>query len=409
MQRCLMCDEESCYITPIISNGVRHSSDCKNECRGAQREKTKHPQFSKESTRLATFVHGQYFPHHQTLASLGFYKGQGDSLCCYECGATIIGWREDNDPLLEHIHYSPECRYLATKIDATTLQDCKAQLQQKRPNQERHKATRDKLKITSFQEEINPLRSPEYSSYKVRLSTFARFPVIYGLDVHRIAAAGFYYTGDKDIVRCYACDGGLKQWKGSDNPWDEHYRWFPNCSYLNLSNYNPTRRKKKPETCFVTFVKSEKEQQARAREVYAQEVVARELNELSIEEKKREKMEVETVLNTPAALAALDRGYSRKAVKMAINELKRKGQTRLTADCILQVLISFEDKGIKLPLDNDRESTKVSSKNSSLEEPLTKKEIKKYMMSETRNIEWLYLGKSNGGVCHRLEEINNYP
>ena len=36
----------------------------------------------------------------------------------------------------------------------------------------------------------------------------------------------------RDIVRCFACDGGLQNWDSGDEPWLEHARWFPLCSYV---------------------------------------------------------------------------------------------------------------------------------------------------------------------------------
>ncbi|KAK3580645.1 hypothetical protein CHS0354_017916, partial [Potamilus streckersoni] len=90
--------------------------------------------------------------------------------------------------------------------------------------------------------------------------------------------------GDKDIVRCYACDGGLKQWVVGDDPWDEHYRWFPNCNYLKQSNYNPPWKNSKPES---SCRKSAEKPLIAAREAPAPEVVARRLNKLAIEKQSK--------------------------------------------------------------------------------------------------------------------------
>ena len=49
-----------------------------------------------------------------------------------------------------------------------------------------------------------------------------------------LAEAGFFYTGRADKVVCYQCGGGLNQWTTSDNPWVEHEKFFPNCSYISL-------------------------------------------------------------------------------------------------------------------------------------------------------------------------------
>lgn len=34
---------------------------------------------------------------------------------------------------------------------------------------------------------------------------------------------------------CFCCSQGLKDWEDDDEPWTEHARWSPNCSYVLLS------------------------------------------------------------------------------------------------------------------------------------------------------------------------------
>ncbi|KAL3882761.1 hypothetical protein ACJMK2_029070 [Sinanodonta woodiana] len=336
----------------IIPRCKQHLPAFMNRTGCSLNTKTAYPHLSKDSTRLATFVHCQFLSDHQSLAKLGFfYKGERDAVCCYECGVTISHWKKDNDPLLEHTRCSPECKHLAAIHDTDTLKDFKIQLHHIPKNEAGQGARRVRLENTATEEERSIVKSPQYSSVHVRLSTFARFPVIDGLDVYKIAAAGFYYTGDKDLVRCYACDGGLKQWVPSDDPWDEHYRWFPNCSHLKYSNYDPSRKTSKPES---NNRKSAEKSLVASTEAAAPELITRKLHKLVIETQKPEVLAADPDLNTPAALAVLDFGYSVKAVKKAIKELKRKGQTRLTADGILQVLIAFEDNGIKFPTNEDK-------------------------------------------------------
>ena len=40
------------------------------------------------------------------------------------------------------------------------------------------------------------------------------------------------FSGTEDIVRCYACDGGLRKWDPEDDPWIEHAHWFPHCVHV---------------------------------------------------------------------------------------------------------------------------------------------------------------------------------
>lgn len=34
---------------------------------------------------------------------------------------------------------------------------------------------------------------------------------------------------------CFCCSQGLKDWEDDDEPWTEHARWSPTCSYVLLS------------------------------------------------------------------------------------------------------------------------------------------------------------------------------
>jgi len=45
----------------------------------------------------------------------------------------------------------------------------------------------------------------------------------------RLAGAGFYYTGEADAVRCYACRETFSGWKDGDVPLDVHRRRCPTC------------------------------------------------------------------------------------------------------------------------------------------------------------------------------------
>ena len=39
-------------------------------------------------------------------------------------------------------------------------------------------------------------------------------------------------TGLVDECKCFHCDGGLKNWEPTDEPWTEHAKWFPRCEWL---------------------------------------------------------------------------------------------------------------------------------------------------------------------------------
>ena len=33
-------------------------------------------------------------------------------------------------------------------------------------------------------------------------------------------------------MRCFYCNGALRNWQASDDPKVEHARWFPQCAYI---------------------------------------------------------------------------------------------------------------------------------------------------------------------------------
>jgi hypothetical protein len=70
-----------------------------------------------------------------------------------------------------------------------------------------------------------------------RLKTFSpKWPTTTsGQSPEELAEAGFAYLGVLDHVKCFYCDGGLRNWESGDEPWLEHARWFPNCSFLILN------------------------------------------------------------------------------------------------------------------------------------------------------------------------------
>ena len=42
----------------------------------------------------------------------------------------------------------------------------------------------------------------------------------------------FDVSGFCDNVKCFYCDGGLRNWEVGNDPWVEHARWFPRCPFV---------------------------------------------------------------------------------------------------------------------------------------------------------------------------------
>lgn len=75
-------------------------------------------------------------------------------------------------------------------------------------------------------------KHPEMETVTDRIDTFLTWPHKDIQEPRIVATAGFYYTMDHDIVRCFCCDLGLSEWDENDSPWTEHARHSPNCWYL---------------------------------------------------------------------------------------------------------------------------------------------------------------------------------
>ena len=75
-------------------------------------------------------------------------------------------------------------------------------------------------------------RSPHLATLDARMSTFHHWPAGLAQRLTQLAEAGFYYLGTEDHVKCFCCDGALRQWAPNDDPWVEHSRWFSRCNYL---------------------------------------------------------------------------------------------------------------------------------------------------------------------------------
>ncbi|XP_053392198.1 baculoviral IAP repeat-containing protein 7-B-like isoform X2 [Mercenaria mercenaria] len=72
--------------------------------------------------------------------------------------------------------------------------------------------------------ETDKLKYPEYQTVAARVSSFINWPVQIKQTPEQMAKAG-------DCVRCFTFGGKLRQWCSTDDPWTEHCRLFPLCSF----------------------------------------------------------------------------------------------------------------------------------------------------------------------------------
>ncbi|WAR07953.1 XIAP-like protein [Mya arenaria] len=80
-------------------------------------------------------------------------------------------------------------------------------------------------------ENNKPPRYPKHCTHVSRLQTYTGWPHSTPTP-YSLASAGFFYTGQHDLVRCHHCGIGLKDFSPVDDPMTEHIIHADNCDFL---------------------------------------------------------------------------------------------------------------------------------------------------------------------------------
>ncbi len=81
--------------------------------------------------------------------------------------------------------------------------------------------------IRSFYSLFEPRES--HKAEQSPLKSFALWSSSAQSDPEKLAAAGFFYTGDDDTCQCFFCGLKLRNWRRSNDPWDTHRRYASHC------------------------------------------------------------------------------------------------------------------------------------------------------------------------------------
>lgn len=73
--------------------------------------------------------------------------------------------------------------------------------------------------------------SVDYHLENARLESFKNWPAPY-IEPAKLAAAGFYFTGEDDKVRCFECEVEVCRWVEGDDPMVDHQRWSGRCRFI---------------------------------------------------------------------------------------------------------------------------------------------------------------------------------
>lgn len=172
---------------------------------GGGEEKVKEFCYNTHSKRFATFEGWPFSPSAYRLAKSGFfYTGTADQVECFCCGLRI-----------KNLHNTLNILELHKDLTGNGIgYDC------------------------AF---INSICAPTHDVYDMdmqrmdeRLKTFEDWPARQFGDKptvtpQSLAAAGFFYTGRMDSVRCCSCGNLVRFWEKGDDPLVEHLKILEEC------------------------------------------------------------------------------------------------------------------------------------------------------------------------------------
>jgi hypothetical protein len=287
---------------------------------------------SSEDVRRATFddwpVQASHIVHPHDLAKAGlFFTGQSDRVQCAFCRGILRNWTEGDKPLDEHRKHFPQCSFVRRQDTNHDHVDT--------PQGSEYTASVRSGGTAAVSLARSQPRHPEYADVNARIAsfTYGRLPV--GQKVEVLAAAGFYYVGPVDNVRCFHCDGGLKNWQVTDEPWTEHGRWFPRCPYL-LANRDQR------------FVRSAQiPRNATLSDNLPADSVSR-MPQFDITpnnvQYRIEPREIKARMDSPVVRAVIEMGYPRDLVRQTIERrLTTIGDDFPNVASLLEAVLEFED------------------------------------------------------------------
>ncbi|XP_048883514.1 E3 ubiquitin-protein ligase XIAP isoform X1 [Brienomyrus brachyistius] len=142
----------------------------------------------------------------RVLAQAGFYYlGERDRVQCFCCGGMLADWDDGDDPWTEHEKYYSNCFFILGH-DVGNV-----------PSQHPPERVQEQQRLSN-------------ETFEGRHQSFQG--VQHPVDTILLARAGFYRSGPPDRVMCFKCGGGLKNWQPDEDPWEEHAKHYPGCSFL---------------------------------------------------------------------------------------------------------------------------------------------------------------------------------
>ncbi|XP_065213437.1 E3 ubiquitin-protein ligase XIAP-like [Planococcus citri] len=188
-------------------------------------------QYKTERSRLSSF--DDFWPESATktpkqLAKAGFFNtgDSNDEVQCFECGITITNWKADDDVWFKHTKLNPKCEFVF-EMKGPEFTDKAYQVES---------MTEEASRLQKIVKERNrDLEHPCHDNYKrveQRMQSFKNWPIPRMKRPEDLAAAGFFYSGEDDLVFCFHCNGELYNLKTTEVMSEEHAKWYPSCAFI---------------------------------------------------------------------------------------------------------------------------------------------------------------------------------
>jgi baculoviral IAP repeat-containing protein 7/8 len=191
---------------------------------------------NKELDRKKSFTENGWtgIVNAEDLALIGFYYlKRPDFVRCQFCNVTLGHFEINDTALREHQNFSPNCPLLKKRVtDNVPIDQAVLDELLPTPVEDEYGTRRRPSRI-----EQNEISHPEYRLLQERTKSFKMWPVGLKQKPQELADAGFFYSGQSDLVICFSCGLFLCQWRPDDNVWLEHKQHATReCSYLNLNH-----------------------------------------------------------------------------------------------------------------------------------------------------------------------------
>ncbi|XP_078067474.1 E3 ubiquitin-protein ligase XIAP-like isoform X2 [Mustelus asterias] len=276
----------------------------------------KNPAMCSEEARLKTFTTWPSYaivtPKELAKAGL-YYIHKDDQVQCFCCGGLMKNWEPGDRAMSEHKRHFPMCAFILGHSVGNIPLD---------PNC----SWTDVNQPLNGEAEANVFclpKHPDKQTYESRLQTF-KSSEHFALNASDLARAGFYSTGEEDNVKCFHCDGGLRNWESCDEAWEQHAKWFPGCAFLTQQKGHD----------FVNDVQLKKLHSISTTEALPQDSPSARLSESE-----------STFMQSPVVQGALEMGFDNSLItELVKKKLRSTNDTYRSVETLVTDLVEAERK-----------------------------------------------------------------